>query len=424
MSYTDAQFKIIVVAPMVTGSISFIASLTIIIMIFRSTVKLSTIYRRIILGTSVFDLLQSLSQVLSTIAMEKGAVWSAIGNHASCQFKGFLVIVGSCGAVLYSLSLTLYFLLVIKYEMSEALVKQRFEPYFHAVPILFSLAIGIITYATHNINPSGPTCWIDSRPPNCRDDPDVDCESFGNPNLFKLASFGVPAILVFIINCFILGVIWRKVRYQALSSQRLRQQQSLVTPRTPQGQAQAQTPDKSFFNCSPCRPQSSSLKQQQDVLSPLAARLARPSKAMIQRIKEVSNRAAAYIIGFLFTYLFSFIYRFWQPFGHVPFFIIFLSKSLTPLQGFFNVLIYIYPHVVSCRRNHGDYSFLKACWEVVKSGGDSDQVLRRGRRDSLRKQKKVLEANERRNSLGIMTNFSHTTQLNSTGRRHSIDVTM
>jgi hypothetical protein len=41
--------------------------------------------------------------------------------------------------------------------------------------------------------------------------------------------------------------------------------------------------------------------------SPLAERLSRPSNSLLQRRKTPTRRAIAYIVGFILTYIFSFI---------------------------------------------------------------------------------------------------------------------
>jgi hypothetical protein len=361
--------------------------------------------------------MQSLSQVFSTVSMPagdegSGSMWIAIGNDVTCELQAFSSVVGTCGGVLYSFSLTLYFLLVIKFELSEANIKKKFEPLMHAFPILYSVIMGVFIYATHSYNPSGTSCWIESRPLGCKTNPDVECESIGNPVILKSISFGIPFYFVFFANCFILGVIWHKVYSQSQARKKHYRMQSWAAPsrrpedqeetQGPQTQTQEKSSDKgcSHFLClSSCA--KSPHQQQQDLSSesPLAARLARPSRAMVQRMREISIRAAAYIIGFLITYIFSIVYRFWQlQEGEVPFFIIILARFFYPLQGFLNVLIYTSPHVESFRRNHDQCSWLRAFLEVIKSGGDSDDTRagKTNHRNSLRQQKLVLEASERR----------------------------
>jgi len=45
-----------------------------------------------------------------------------------------------------------------------------------------------------------------------------------------------------------------------------------------------------------------------------------------------------------------------------------------PMQGVFNILVYCHPHVSSLRTNNPEYSWLKAFWETVRTGGDNDSA--------------------------------------------------
>ena len=150
--------------------------------------------------------------------------------------------------------------------------------------------------------------------------------------------------------------------------------------------------------------------------SALADRLSRPSQVATNRMREISQRAIFFILAFLATYLFSIIYRVIEIFSSnpAPYIIVFLSRLLFPLQGFFNMLVFTYPHVQSYRRNHENTSYFHAFVHVIKSGGDSDQVIakkgRPGRRHSLRKQQKILEQceNKRRDSITDWANNGRT----------------
>lgn len=132
--------------------------------------------------------------------------------------------------------------------------------------------------------------------------------------------------------------------------------------------------------------------------SVLTAYLSRPSRASTRRLEEISKRAAAYVIGFVLSYIFTVIYRIVEAYGPestagVPFTITLLSRTFFPLKGIINVLVYTYPHVTSYRRNHVECNWLQAFWNVVRTGGDSDQIRvgRTNRRGSIRKRQRVLE---------------------------------
>ena len=190
-------------------------------------------------------------------------------------------------------------------------------------------------------------------PIGCNKNPDVECNSHGNYVVLLLLFSAGPLLVALIANLIFLAVIWwteyttSKIDHEKYLSS---WQQSSASPNT-------------------------SLP-----LSPLASRLSRPSKAAVQRRKEIVNRAIAYTVCFLLTYIPTLIYRLWNTPGFgVPFAITLASRIFFPLQGLFNVIIYTYPHAVSFRRNHDDCSWFLAFWEVVKSGGDSDVVKPRRR---------------------------------------------
>jgi hypothetical protein len=69
----------------------------------------------------------------------------------------------------------------------------------------------------------------------------------------------------------------------------------------------------------------------------------------------------------------------------------------------FNVLVFTYPHVVSYCRSHSSHTWFRAFWEVVKSGGDSDQTRtgkgRRGSSTATRRLSNLPESAQRRKSI-------------------------
>ena len=321
--------------------------------------------------------------------MPAGMVWGAIGNDITCDFQGFFTVIGASGAMLYSVSISVYFLLVIKFNVSNERIKQRYEPFLHAVPIIYSLTTSLWVFTTGGYNPAGTICWIANEPLNCDKDPDVDCVT----TLIKLKGWvaaGTPYLGAFLLNCVIMFVLWF-AEYSNFRRTRNHRLSFIASPSTPRNETENQDEEEgAVTRCLGCLARIKYLRLSSRPtdnvgLSPLAAHLSRPSNAAMRRRRSITNRALAYIIGYLMTYLFSFIYRFWEGYGNeVPFIIIFLTRLLYPLQGFFNVVIYSYPHVLNTRQKFPEYSWFKAFWEVVHSGGDNDQLptTKRSRRRS------------------------------------------
>jgi hypothetical protein len=94
------------------------------------------------------------------------------------------------------------------------------------------------------------------------------------------------------------------------------------------------------------------------------------------RDKEVALQATLFIAAFFCTFVFAFVARIMEQDpegGGAPFLLLLLTRTLNPLQGFFNILVYTRPHVSALRRRHLSYSRLRAFWIVVKAGGDHDR---------------------------------------------------
>ena len=88
---------------------------------------------------------------------------------------------------------------------------------------------------------------------------------------------------------------------------------------------------------------------------------------------EAIFQALLYTGCFFLTYIFSATGRMIQMQGkEVPFAILFLARFFLPLQGFFNIMVYMRPHIISLRRSNPDYSWFKAFVVVFKGGGDND----------------------------------------------------
>jgi len=415
-----AQEVSIALAPLVPATLSFTASLTIIIMIRRSTVKLSTVYRRLVFGLCVCDVILSLSQMGSSFVMPSGTFWGSIGNDVTCDIQGFMAVIGTCATVMYSLSLSIYFLLVAKFNMSEQRIKKRIEPYLHIFIIVYSLGGGIYIYVTHNYNPAGAVCWINSEPLNCYLNPDVGCTSVGNPYTLKYIFVIGPILAVYCISICILAVILHTVRSQASAAEAYRT--AWVSQSIAHGADEAESGSsphhsdtsiafRSSLRCIyatlVCKLKKKSLQNENEP-NPLNDYLnSRPTTTILQRRQtELSNRAIAYIVGYLLTYGFPAAYRFCEKNSSAPFAIILLSRIFFPCQGLFNILIYTYPHVCSFRRHHEDDSWFRAFWEVVKSGGDGDDTGTSSRRkSSLRQMNLVLQQNQRKAALKNCRNF-------------------
>ena len=108
-------------APIISGTLSLFASVTIIWKIFQSNTKLKAPYCRIIFGLSFYDVIFSCANIASTMPVPavSSTYFGAIGNDITCSIQG--IIFASAGGFMpfYNLSLCIYFYCIMnKFSLS------------------------------------------------------------------------------------------------------------------------------------------------------------------------------------------------------------------------------------------------------------------------------------------------------------------
>jgi type III secretory pathway component EscS len=157
---------------MVTGPISFIASMMMVIHILRSHECLSSTYHRLIFGLSAADIISSFGVALSSTMKPKEMSYLvpfASGNIATCTAQGFLVYFAVAVSMAYNCSVCFYYLAIISYNKNDDYIRRKLEPWFHGISILFPLVLSVIFLATNSFNgPDGGVCFPQPYyPPHC-----------------------------------------------------------------------------------------------------------------------------------------------------------------------------------------------------------------------------------------------------------------
>lgn len=132
--------------------LSFLGSLIVIRGASKTRARREKMQSQLLLGLSVFDCIGSIAYALTTLPIPEdyafGPIYGAKGNDATCIAQGFFIQIGTISAYI-SVSMSVYYLLVIKYGWTETQVK-KVRPYLFLVPILLGVAFafaGIPFYA-------------------------------------------------------------------------------------------------------------------------------------------------------------------------------------------------------------------------------------------------------------------------------------
>ena len=352
--------------------ISTISSSLLIWMLARSTKRFTTTQHRILLGMSIFDIIMSLSYAhFNAMAPSEMSyiVWNAHGNEVSCAVVGYFSLIGLIGVLLYQCSLNVYYLLVIKFGKTDRYIRMKAEPFLHGVPILVTLIFTLpqIPYKNFNSNTDGACIWPSYEPPHCigyefmevREGFSIPCgRGRDSPEVFSYLStiffLGTPIFIG-----VILGVMYVHVRKQEKRMARFGVG-SLNLNEGANGSTEAN--DNSI--CSRIRKWFTKK---------------RSSSPEQSNSRGVLQQAAAFSCAYFLTWGWFIIYRFVEHAGaDVPLWLEYMVNIFSTLQGFFNLIVFIYPKVVKAKRSQdGDLSWYQAIGKVFHPKGEWEKKKKR-----------------------------------------------
>lgn len=367
--FNISQQRALAIIPMFSGSLSLFGSGLITFMIFKSKKKISTPFRRIILGLSVSDISVSLAYVCSTLPAIKGSSWNSQGNQTTCNIQGIFFLIGIVGVPFYILALTSYYLCVAKYALSDQVIARKVEPFFHITGVLWVTTSSIYFLLAGSLSSGVSMCWIKK-------------EEY----LERWIFVGGPVLLCFIGVCVNMFLIYRTAATQAKKTnkytfQQYKKRASKVT---------------SFEQPSPSNEGRTSISS---ILSPRALmhsfrRKSSLNPARGNKERQVMIQALFYVSAFFISFIWSYIIIIYEnKTGTKSFVLSVLSRLFQPMLGFSNVLIYTRYHVASVRSMYIEKNWFQAFFFAVKSAGDNEEF----REETA--QVRLIRRIEKRNSL-------------------------
>jgi hypothetical protein len=299
---------------------SLLGSLAIIFIIWKDRrKKLKFLYHRILFAVSLIDCVASLNFAFGFLVVPEGIFWGAHGNTASCEASGFLNTFFA-SQIPYNFGLALYYLLILRYGKTQEFVARYIEPYIHILSLSIPIGVTVWGLFTSALNPLpflGGWCSFAKYPPLC-DAVAGEC-SRGLTSLATTVAmlFGVmlPSFIgIAIIMCMIISHV--RGRIAAVTLYRTRQGLDQTVRQT-----------------------------------------------VIQSLLYISASLlpnALLLVNHSFTYLFPTQQK------TVRFATAFLIKLVVPLQGLFNLIIYVRPQYIALRRKRGGSpSFFSLLSEIV-----------------------------------------------------------
>jgi len=322
-----SQTKALAIIPHVTGPLSLIGSCSILYDILSDrNKKLKRPYYRILLGMSISDAMTSLWLGLSTWPIPRGTegVYGAIGTTASCTCQGFFIQLMVMSPI-YNLNLSVYYLLLSKYHLTEETIAKRFERYMHAGAMVIGFGFAITGLPLTLYNNANLWCWIAAYPSSCEDNSgrhgNVPCERGHNAWLFRWLIFYGPIWLIIISVTGIMMMLTRSVRVEEKRIIEMQTEIRSQMPITSTNQAEA----------------SAVTVEQPTVSVPIALY----ETHRYERSRQMFHQAVFYLGVFYITWLFVTVNRMYQLItGANSFPLLVLHSIFGPLQGFLNFIVY------------------------------------------------------------------------------------
>lgn len=370
------QQKALSIIPHVTGSLSILGSAFIIYDVLSDRKKWSSSYHRLLFAMGIFDFMSSWGFMLSTTVMPSHTlnVYQPLGNRATCTTQGFFMNL-NIASPLYNFTLSIYFLLSVTFQWSKDDIKKKVEPWLHGIPIVWALITTFIVLGQSGFNDSTLWCWVASYPKGCHKDSTCTrcplCTEIYRWVFFFgplwTAAFGT----IVVMGMLVYGVHktekkaakWRAfpatVPEQEMPARKAEMTKSSlnnnntdfsntdvslpgessgahsITGSTNKEGTSNQSWPSRFLNVTQSRNQKRDREEERE---------ARRKASKMTRV--VTGQAFRYCFVFWATWLPGTINRILQlVIGHSYFWLMFLHVIFTPMQGFWNFMVYIYLRV-------------------------------------------------------------------------------
>jgi hypothetical protein len=354
--YSNSELVTLAIVPKFSASLSLIASIWILLEVGGHKSKRSLVYHRMLFAFAFIDVIVSGGIFLTTWPMPADTVNSvfSVGNTATCNFQGFLLQMSSALPI-YNAVLAVYYMLTIRYNVSENIIKKKYELYFHVVPIGFSIGSSTAALLMGMFNEASLWCWIAAYPYGClqsgqTEDGTTTCTRGNGAYFWRLAIYYVPLWIMFGVVLVTLFLVWRGVKTQEDRAARfnpVRRHASRHSNRE-----------------SPQRPSMSSSSNFRAVRQLRRSVTALSILAQTPRSWQVFSQCLFYVAAFYLAHFFATIDRIYQQVtGTAPFWLLLAHSIFQPLQGFFNLIVYRRPQYVRLRLK---YPNKRRIWIIKK----------------------------------------------------------
>jgi len=301
-------------------------------------------------------MLTSLAIALTTIPMPRDVIYPfagpSYGTTATCEAQGLLYITGSAIGIIMNGILNVYYVCTLRYKMKAETFSKIIEP----VLTVMAIAVPVITSFTKlankgiiNPHPYDSFCAVD-----CNERDDIECiRGGGSTNdmaQYRIVFFScmMTALGTLATSMFLIILTFYK------SERSLKRTRSMIKDHVKEDGSPTDTPSTDTPTNTPADDGAHSTKNNNK-----QEEEAGHQEPQHKMTKIITSQALMYLGSFFFTWIFT-VLTYLGDDSSDNWWIQALKLVFQPLQGFFNMLIFVHHKVYNLRRTDEDLSVSEA----------------------------------------------------------------
>jgi len=334
--------------PKVPAIVSMLASVFIIQDILKSFGKRQKMSNQIMLGLSIADIGYALAHFIGTWAVVKGQVWGSRGTIATCEAQGYMHITFFHTGGFYNAALAIIYVLMVRVGWKdETFRKYKIHHLLLILPPILGTAVAIPSIPRDNFNFTGQ--WLCSGGPW-----PVGCDGDKIPCLRGESMTDMFASTECFVMCFWLAVICATIIFVSM----LLLYCTVLANERAMEKYEFRAPGSSAHSGSSTGNSGSSSRASRVKLS------IRTTLAKRSRSNDVAYQGILYVWAYIVVALCFLMMDVTKVrFSHQ---IDYALAFISPLQGFFNVLVYLRPRYNQYKRDHPNMSLTGALCDRIR----------------------------------------------------------
>lgn len=353
---------------------------------------------------------------------------------------GLLTLLSPCCMMPYSYTSSstflikrkcLFYLAIVKYDKTDEYIRTKLEPFLHAIPLLIATGNYIVRLVTQSLNPGldGNCSDFIYAPPHCREAEsgfvieglfELPCgcgrSSFiANMYLFTFVLFCPPIVMITSLVVMYRTVVRLENKQSQYGARTLRNNINQIERgndgKIENGNTRGNRNGGGFT--SPVRTMDSSSTSisnasawqkvkkgvqtgRESLMGSIFFRFdggnsnntktskMKPNKSKRSKSRSILNKAMAYSCSWLLTWVFWLVYSIFIIAGmgeEIPSSIVYLKYIFMPLQGLYNLTIFMHPKILNAKRSKRNnlnwcQAFVKAFWSKGKDNNKKGRGAR------------------------------------------------